>query len=240
MKVALCFSGIIGGEGGKNGKGESLGLQEPYKSIKENLLDVNNIDVFMHSWSLDAKSELIKLYNPKKYKFEKQIEFDKDDFRKNITKSRFYGNKMALNLKNSYELENNFKYDWVMISRFDLIWFSKLIFSGYNNKCFYASNWNDNGPNNLGPYDRQTQAGSGLLDLWFFSNSNNMDKFAECCETDFIDKFINNASGNNIVSGHRISKAIVDSCGFELRNIKYRGFDHEVYRRCKKLEWRVK
>ena len=53
--------------------------------------------------------------------------------------------------------------------RFDIIWFSKLMFEDYNNEYFYASHWNDNGPRGLGPYDRQTCAGSGLLDFWFFS-----------------------------------------------------------------------
>ena len=250
MKAAVCLSGQL-----RNFKG-------CYQSLYDNIIQPTKADLFVHAWHFSPKEtdsfylnigdditkrftengteeEFLSLYKPKKYKFEEQIEFDKNNLRKHITKSRFYGNKIALNLKSSYELENNFKYDWVMISRFDLMWFSKIIFSGYNNKYFYVSNWNNNGPNNLGPYDKQTHAGSGLLDFWFFSNSNNMNKFAECCKSEFIDNFFNKASGNNIVSGHRVSAAIVDSCGFELRHIKYRGFDHEMYRRWIKPGWRI-
>tara|TARA_Y100000004_G_scaffold166216_1_gene197761 strand:- start:86 stop:811 length:726 start_codon:yes stop_codon:yes gene_type:complete len=238
-KVALCFSGLTGGEGGKDGAGKSLDLIEPYKSVKSNILDVNDVDIFMHSWSLESKSDLVKLYSPKKYQFEKQITFHESNFRKHVTKSRFYGNMMSLNLKKQYEIENNFTYDWVIISRFDLIWFSKLILEDYNNEYFYASHWNDNGFKGLGPYDRQTSAGSGLLDFWFFSNSNNMNKFAEGCDLENINHFFNTAGGNNVISGHRVSEYIVNTYKMKLKHTKYRGFDHEMYRRCMKSEWRV-
>lgn len=238
-KVALCFSGIIGGEGGKDGTGKSLDLIKPYESIKKNILDVNDVDIFMHSWSLESESDLVKLYSPKKSQFEKQITFHKSNFRKQVTKSRFYGNMMSLNLKKQYEIENNFTYDWVIISRFDLIWFSKLMLEDYNNEYFYASHWNDNGSRGLGPYDRQTYAGSGLLDFWFFSNSDNMNKFAKGCELENVNQFFNTAAGNNIISGHRVSEYIVNTYKMKLKHTKYRGFDHEMYRRCVKSEWRV-
>tara|TARA_Y100000310_G_scaffold231004_1_gene233537 strand:+ start:8147 stop:8863 length:717 start_codon:yes stop_codon:yes gene_type:complete len=235
MKVALCFSGLTGGSGGKDGEGQSLDLIEPYNSFKENILDVNDVDVFMHSWSLELKSELIKLYNPKKYKFEEQIEFDtKENLREHITKSRFYGNKSVLNLKKQYELENNFKYDWVMISRFDLIWFSKIIFSKYDNEYFYASNWNENGPNKLGPYDRQTNAGYGLLDFWFFSNSKIMNTFGNLCDVDKINHLI---SIGVPLSGHALTYKIASLCNADIKYTKYRGYDHEMYRRVIRKGW---
>ena len=240
MKVALCLSGLTGGSAGKDGKGESLDLIEPYNSVKENILDSNDVDVFMHSWSSESKSELIEIYKPKKYKFEEQIKFD-EHHKKHIVKSRFYSNRKSLNLKKEYEIKNKFKYDWVMISRFDLVWFNKLIFDEYDNRYFYASNWNDNGSYGLGPYDRQTNAGNGLLDLWFFSSSNNMDKFAEGCQLETLDNFFNTCMHlTNVISGHRVSESIVNLYELELKHTQYRGFDYEMYRRCKRLEWRIK
>ena len=51
MKIALCLSGLTGGSGGKDGVGNSLDIDTPYQSVKKYLLDVNDIDVFIHSWS---------------------------------------------------------------------------------------------------------------------------------------------------------------------------------------------
>tara|TARA_Y100000310_G_scaffold125238_1_gene124026 strand:- start:2958 stop:3092 length:135 start_codon:yes stop_codon:yes gene_type:complete len=39
-KVALCFSGLTGGKGGKDGAGESLDLIKPYESVNKNILEI--------------------------------------------------------------------------------------------------------------------------------------------------------------------------------------------------------
>ena len=68
------LSGIIGGEGGKDGcQNFSLDLIKPYESIKKNILDVNDVDIFIHSWSLESESDLVKLYSPKKSQFENRL-----------------------------------------------------------------------------------------------------------------------------------------------------------------------
>jgi len=237
MKIALCLSGLTGGSVGKDGGGSPLDLDTPYKSIKKYLLDKNNIDVFIHSWSREFEKELVKLYKPKKSKFEKQIIFDKDNHRKHIIQSRFYGNNKVLNLKQLYEKENNFLYDIVMISRLDLVWFSKLNFSAYEPKYFYASHWNHNGPEKVGPYDHSNfHVGKGFLDFWFFSNSEKMDTFGKLCAIDKINYLI---STGVELSGHSLTYKIAELCNGDIKYIKYRGYDHEMYRRFKHKDWKV-
>ena len=85
MKIALCLSGLTGGSGGKDGAGNSLDIDIPYQSVKKYLLDVNDIDLFIHSWSKEFEKELTDLYKPKKQKFEKSI---KNQLRQNYKNHR--------------------------------------------------------------------------------------------------------------------------------------------------------
>jgi hypothetical protein len=235
MKIALCLSGLTGGSGGKDGVGNSLDIDIPYQSVKKYLLDVNDIDVFIHSWSKEFEKELIDLYKPKKQKFEKQIIFDKDNHRKHITQSRFYGNNKVLDLKRLYEEENNFIYDVVMISRLDLVWFNEVNFDMYDPKYFYASHWNHNGPDQIGPYGMENfNIGSGFLDFWFFSNSKIMNTFGNLCDVDKINHLI---SIGVPLSGHALTYKIASLCNADIKYTKYRGYDHEVYRRVIRKGW---
>ena len=106
-------------------------------------------------------------------------------------------------LREEYEQENDFKYDYVMTTRFDLAFETDLIFKNFDNNYFYAGKWSavfDQNNNDLflggrGPvYDlienndpmiKRTSVQTigypydekGLLDLWFFCNSDNSSKF---------------------------------------------------------------
>ena len=51
---------------------------------------------------------------------------------------QWFSNKRAYALMEEYEQENNFKYDWVFLGRFDYLSFEDIIFSNYDNKYFYA------------------------------------------------------------------------------------------------------
>ena len=82
----------------------------------------------------------------------------------------------SLRLKKRYELKNNIKYDWVIQTRFDVysinraltdhskpdVSFLKFSESYDNSKVFFPF-WND--------------FNEGMPDIWFYSNSENMDKF---------------------------------------------------------------
>ena len=76
MKVAICFYGLVGSISDKNGNGVLLDPMIGYKYYKEHVFDTNvEVDVFIHSWSVNSKDKLIELYKPKKHLIENQIDF---------------------------------------------------------------------------------------------------------------------------------------------------------------------
>jgi hypothetical protein len=83
-------------------------------------------------------------------------------------KSRWYSTKAVVELKKKYEQDQGFTYDWVMLSRFDLALLHDLDFAKYDRNIFYAGRHD--------PSDDQTN--DGFCDLFFFSNSHDIDRFA--------------------------------------------------------------
>ena len=130
MRIALCFNGLAGG---KNDKGFPVDWQLAVPHFKENIINLGSqeVDVFFHTWSAEAEEELVGFYEPKDYIVQKQVDFDSlaNKFRKKVHSdvprhfhsimSRWYSNKEVLGLKNKYEKEHGFKYEYVMTSRFD-------------------------------------------------------------------------------------------------------------------------
>lgn len=208
MRVALCFNGLVGSTSGKS---QDLigGFEECFsissKLYKKHIINNNDVDIFVHSWSTDLKDTIVETYNPKKYIIEKQKVFDAPSYIQAHTPQRiqshysmWYSRKKVMELKREYEKENNFKYDCVMLARFDLAWQSDLTFNEYNPENFWVGKWpkkwyngkmlddvdywkmSDGGKNNEKfettwwgyPHNNH-----GLLGMWFFSNSENMDNF---------------------------------------------------------------
>lgn len=138
--------------------------------------------------------------------------------------SRWYSNKKVLELKKTYEEKNNFRYDFVMVTRFDVAFFTDLIFDNYDPKYFWASNWNDlpRPENNNTLLFNNNFEGSGFLDLWFFSNSNNMDMFSKLYDN--IHKYP--------ISPHFSSKSHVDTFlnDTDIKYTMYRWQDFEMIR----------
>ena len=235
-RIALCLSGIVGGKGGPNGKGGVVDIKTIFNQYQKHILDKNNVDVFIHSWSIDYEEILSELYNPKLKSFENQITFhsklnnpiDKDATHRFY--SRWNSIKKTIHLKKDYEELNGFEYDVVMLSRLDLLCLTDIIFIDYDPKYFWVSNWNTNGPRKLGPYGKQTSAGNGFLDFWFFSNSPNMDKFSYLYDDLESKEFFKKHSSNRL-SGHVVSKQYANILEFDVKKTMYRGFDHEVFRR---------
>jgi len=107
--------------------------------------------------------------------------------------SRWYSAQQANNLKKEYEKENNFKYDCVFITRYDLLAFEDFVFSDYDMSYFYApfSIWQTR----VSGYTVATS----INDLWFFSSSDQIDEFSKV----FLDmgKYVKD-SANNPTSPH--------------------------------------
>jgi len=176
MKLALCLFGYP--------KGSSVyaadGYQEKYKHLFEQVMEYNP-DVFIHCWDEDLEEETVNLFQPKKYFFEKQLDF-KDEIAKlnmerfaggrgNIFKtlSFFYTRKKSNDLRLEYQKENNIEYDCVVTSRFD---------AGYHNHGRNKTSYIDFNPN----LDMSAiysaywdQINAGLSDHWFYSQPPNID-----------------------------------------------------------------
>ena len=242
MKVALCLSGKVGNTIGKSGnhKSESRVLQKGFEHYKRHIIDKNNVDIFVHCWDKELEQEVKDLYKPKRCTFEDQIYFEIPDYvtgeesRKNNHYSRWYSNYKVNQLRKEYEEQNNFEYDFVMTTRFDLAWETDVDFSKYENNSFYAGKWSavidahgrDLFKGGRGPlYDiidtkhpildslKLVEKGyphtsDGFLDLWFFSNSKNSTKFFDIYNQ--LDEYTkpnacpNDASGR--ISNHQLVK----------------------------------
>jgi hypothetical protein len=143
MKVALCLSGQL------------RWIEHCYPYIYENLIRPNNADVFVHGWynekdvgkaftdfdsnhiafkgylDKDAHLKIIKLYKPKYYLFEKQLEFTEEI--KNIEIHKLYGSRplnvfsmfysimKSNDIMSIYSNNINKKYDCVIRARYDLM-----------------------------------------------------------------------------------------------------------------------
>jgi len=121
MKIAICMSGLM------------RTFSECYDSLKENILDIYDCDVFLFVSKTEDK--FIKLLNPVK-----SIVLDADPVLKKenckLWKMRHYSLQGVLqqlwkieecyNLVLEYEKEKNFQYDWIIRTRPDLMYHRKL------------------------------------------------------------------------------------------------------------------
>ena len=80
MKIALCLFGKTGSKGGKTtyNMQDDIDPKIAYFFYKNNLLNYHDVDVFIHSWSVNHKNKLLHLYKPKDMIFEKQRFFFPD------------------------------------------------------------------------------------------------------------------------------------------------------------------
>lgn len=191
MKNALCMYGLLGGTLDKRGKGKVVDFEKCFKSIKENILDINNADIFIHSWSVDHKEDILRLYKPLQYIIEPQLHFDYDiskfplidgpDKLSNSTwgnlanTSHWYSVMKSVDLKKKYEVNTGSKYRCVMLCRFDIMFFNSILFGELDDNYLYASNYNHKNEEkfNFGPVDGRYE------DLWFIGGTEKIDKLSE-------------------------------------------------------------
>jgi hypothetical protein len=139
QKVALCIRGAVSktnrrftspSELYKDGK--YVNYKACYISIIRHIVNYNtdyDFDIFIHSWNIDLKEDLCKLYKPKKFLFENN-DLYKDEILNKINDnaqfaqcSQSIGIKKSIELMNEYEMEENIIYDIVIIYRPDvLLW----------------------------------------------------------------------------------------------------------------------
>jgi len=182
MKVALCFYGLVGSKVGKSmekkGDRDEV-LENCYESVKEHIIDKNDVDVFFHTWDIEFEKKLVEKYNPKLYKVQKQkifkevIKGPKDRVQAHY--SRWYSAREVNKLKLQYEEENNFRYDLVLSTRFDIFWTIDVLFKDFKKDTIYIPGVRKGGSNWGWPY---SQSSTSIADHWFFGGNTVMDKMS--------------------------------------------------------------
>lgn len=242
MKSAVCLYGVVGGIEGKNGSGGNIPFEKCYETYKKHIIDVNNADVFIHSWSIDVEDSLVNLYKPNKYKIQEQIPFEykiipenkrlreihKDQGYRSL--SKWYSLKKVIELKKEYEFEHGFEYDCVMLTRFDTLFFVDLDFSKCDLTCLCVPHFNN--PDGLGHNltikpDRinMSETRYGFSDMWYLSNSKIIDEF--------IKIYSGVDSGKYRISQHKAAWDLFFGLGYDrsfFRYYLYRHYDFELYR----------
>lgn len=142
MSIALCLTGQIRSHNLVNG------------SVRKNLLDLYDMDVFCHLWhdndnsyyrsfycpttihgqyGKDKVKEIIDFYEPTSLKYEKP-------FIAENTKSMMYSFMASNNLKIEYEQNHNIEYDIVIKSRYDLFFTNPLKIDSVEDGIIYLMN----------------------------------------------------------------------------------------------------
>jgi hypothetical protein len=77
MRIALCYYGNLGWKLDANNEKVDLNASECFQSIKKHIIDYNDaqVDVFVHTWSHEAESDIIAILNPKIILSEKPKDF---------------------------------------------------------------------------------------------------------------------------------------------------------------------
>lgn len=212
-KVALCLHGIAKGKNFKHG-GLDVNFESESELYTNNFILPNNADVFIHSWSTSYENEVNTLYKPVSSLYENPMIFNKPKFidyikdivtliknkprelnRINNIYSRWYSLYKVIELVREQELIQGFKYDYVMVTRFDMSLLSLIECSKLENGKFYTADWvggrDEKGniiPENLLHNNKKVNFtykkgfptdDEGILDFWFISSSELISKFSE-------------------------------------------------------------
>ena len=220
-KIALCLCGLTG-KTGKGGSGEPLNNEFAYNHYRKHIINTNkNVDIYIHSWSVSQKDNIIKLYKPTNYLFQKQENFNRDSNYINGDKRQIFNAESRANsilrclqlIKNK-ENENSFKYDYVMITRFDIAFFSDIIFEKLPKNTFIISHWNNRG-------DRRNIIKKGIYDMWFIGNTEILYKYFSEYNKDYT----------LTKNPHLHGRLIINKLKIEPYYFLYVGEDYEAVRR---------
>ena len=146
-KVAFCLRGAVSKQKAffkQNSlyeKGEYVDFIKCRNSIFKYIIGPNKnyqIDFFCHCWNTDLKDKLKEIYKPKIIVVEDNSKYEKIINNKCEKPEDFGGISQSLAIKKSvilkekYEMKNNFKYDIVIIYRYDLLLWKNIILDDYN------------------------------------------------------------------------------------------------------------
>ena len=183
MKVALCFSG------------QARFIKEGSYYFSKNLVGYDDVDVFIHSWEDNQHNEILKCYSPENCIIEPQkydIVFGQDGLTEMefVHYSMFYSIMKSDELRLEYEKRNNFVYDCVIRSRFDVALLDKLNVLDYDLSFI-------NSPD-------MCRNPKVISDWLLFSNSDNMKVFSKVYESmvDYKMSGVMMTSGEELMTHH--------------------------------------
>lgn len=163
-RVALCMRGAVSKNKDFTNKNdlymncEYIDYKQCYNSIVRHIIKPNlenySIDVFCHCWNEDIKKDIIELYQPVKYLFEDNCNYNKEIEKLCKLPTDFGGLSQALTIKKSielkeqYEIEHNITYDIVILYRYDVLLWKDMVLSNYtdlDNKIYVNAHIGKNG-----------------------------------------------------------------------------------------------
>lgn len=204
MKVCVCLYGLCGG---KNDKTMDITYTSYTKALRNLDQYVGDYDTFFHTWDYDSLNEkqLISDFRPICHHIEQRKKFD-DDNKWNMTLSRWYSHSESIKLKAAYEQKMEFTYDYVLLMRFDCIFYVPIDFSIFTSAYMYASHWPDG-------------IKTGLLDYWFISDSKTMNVFGQIYNN--MSQYRNKYSEEVVKSNHTVSYLHLELNKIPLKHIFY-------------------
>ena len=220
MKIALCLSGLIG-NAEKWLNGPELDYNYGYQYLKDSILDFGDIDVFIHSYSTGHEQGLKDLYKPIKSIFEENPDFklrgeiSKEDLPSPYAyclKSMWYSRKKVVELARQHETENSFKYDLVLLTRFDIALFKKFEFNKYNTSKLYIA-----GPIAMNRLPDGRTEPYKINDMYFMANSDLLytatkvsDTYEDICVSLNPQWPMESISSHIVITQHLIREGIFD------------------------------
>lgn len=179
-KIAICLSG-------QSQNVDSRGIQIDYTnsldSFKNNILNSADVDIFIHTWSSkkdtpSLQSRLISDYSPTKIILEEPIfpNYNIPNIQKpptwaqqydfktklQVLSSRWDSQKKVNDLRIFHQKANKISYDFIMCSRFDMIYYEPFPWDLMNPGNYYFTNWHANWSSDGVP---------GYNDPYFISNN---------------------------------------------------------------------
>ena len=181
LKVAICLSGLVGSKS-KGGEGAIVDFKLAKKYFDRNLIN-ENIDVsfFLHCWKNNYQNEILNLYKPKKYCFENPLsKKDNFNFKEYGIISNNYSKFRVNQLKRKFESENQIIFDYVILTRFDILILEKLKYESLSRNKFYVVGPKIHHHKNCKcSFCNEKDPNHSLNDLFFLSSSKSMNIFSE-------------------------------------------------------------
>ena len=141
MKIALCITG------------QPRSFEKGYEYHYKNIIENNDVDVFIHTLKSPNLNELIDLYKPKGSMIEESVNPDLSKYTSVTTSTKLEGKSLHYQhmlscmqlrkcnqLKVKEEVKNKFVYDWVIRSRFDFAINVRIPFEELNNNKLHIPN----------------------------------------------------------------------------------------------------